>query len=77
MQQNHGDEAHAEMKIAQSLTENSLSKDRNNLSGMLDNKPAGDGPADTHVDAAAMAAAAAGRQQVNRTQDHERVSRAQ
>jgi tetratricopeptide (TPR) repeat protein len=54
MQQHHEDEAHAEMKIAQALTENSLSKDRNNLSGMLDTKPAGDGPADTHVDAAAM-----------------------
>jgi tetratricopeptide (TPR) repeat protein len=59
MQQHHEDEAHAEMKIAQTLTENSLSKDRNNLSGMLDNKPAGDGPADTHVDAAAMSPAAA------------------
>ena len=54
MQQHHEDEAHAEMKIAQALTENSLSKDRNNLSGMLDTKPAGDGPADAHVDAAAM-----------------------
>ena len=41
MQQHHEDEAHAEMKIAQALTENSLSKDRNNLSGMLENKPAG------------------------------------
>ena len=59
MQQHHEDEAHAEMKIAQALTENSLSKDRNNLSGMLDTKPAGDGPADTHVDAAAMAPGAA------------------
>jgi tetratricopeptide (TPR) repeat protein len=59
MQQHHEDEAHAEMKVAQSLTENSLSKDRNNLSGMLDTKPAGDGPADTHVDAAAMLPAAA------------------
>ena len=64
MQQHHEDEAHAEMKIAQALTENSLSKDRNNLSGMLDTKPAGDGPAgdgpaDTHVDAAAMSPAAA------------------
>jgi tetratricopeptide (TPR) repeat protein len=59
MQQHHEDEAHAEMKIAQALTENSLSKDRSNLSGMLDSKPAGDGPADTHVDAAAMSPAAA------------------
>jgi tetratricopeptide (TPR) repeat protein len=59
MQQHHEDEAHAEMKIAQSLTENSLKKDRNNLSGMLDNKPAGDGPAGTNVDATAMALAAA------------------
>ena len=59
MQQHHEDEAHAEMKIAQALTENSLSKDRNNLSGMLDIKPSGDGTADTHVDAAAMAPAAA------------------
>ena len=64
MQQHHEDEAHAEMKIAQTLTENSLSKDRNNLSGMLESKPAGDGPAgdgpaDTHVDAAAMSPAAA------------------
>ena len=59
MQQHHEDEAHAEMKIAQALTENSLSKDRNNLSGMLDNKPAGDGPADAHVDAAAMSPTAA------------------
>jgi tetratricopeptide (TPR) repeat protein len=58
MQQHHEEEAHAEMKIAQALTENSLSKDRNNLSGMLDTKPAGDGPADTHVDAAAMSPAA-------------------
>jgi tetratricopeptide (TPR) repeat protein len=58
MQQHHEDEAHAEMKIAQALTENSLSKDRNNLSGMLDTKPADDGPADTHVDAAAMSPAA-------------------
>jgi tetratricopeptide (TPR) repeat protein len=59
MQQHHEDEAHAEMKIAQALTENSLSKDRNNLSGMLDNKTAGDGPADAHVDAAVMSPAAA------------------
>jgi tetratricopeptide (TPR) repeat protein len=59
MQQHHEDEAHAEMKIAQALTENSLSKDRSNLSGMIDSKPAGDGPADTHVDAAAMSPAAA------------------
>jgi tetratricopeptide (TPR) repeat protein len=58
MQQHHEDEAHAEMKIAQALTENSLSKDRNNLSGMLDNKPVGDGTADTHVDTTAMAPAA-------------------
>src|ERR1700722_12113950 len=64
MQQHHEDEAHAEMKIAQALTENSLSKDRNNLSGMLDTRtagdaPAGDGPADAHLDAAAMSPAAA------------------
>jgi len=59
MQQHHEEEAHAEMKIAQSLTENSLSKDRNNLSGMLDTKPAGDGATETHVDAAAMSPAAA------------------
>src|SRR3984957_14752926 len=64
MQQHHEDEAHAEMKIAQTLTENSLSKDRNNLSGMLDTRtagdaPAGDGPADAHLDAAAMSPAAA------------------
>jgi len=58
MQQHHEDEAHAEMKIAQALTENSLKKDRGNLSGMLDNKPAGDGPADPQVDAAAMSPAA-------------------
>ncbi len=59
MQQHHEDEAHAEMKIAQALTENSLSKDRNKLSGMLDNKPAGVGPADTPVDAAGLSPAAA------------------
>jgi tetratricopeptide (TPR) repeat protein len=58
MQQHHEEEAHAEMQIAQAITEKSLSKDRGNLAGMLDNKPTGEGASDIQADAAAMTASA-------------------
>jgi tetratricopeptide (TPR) repeat protein len=54
MQKHEEDAAHAEMQIAHAFADKALSKDKNQLAGLLDNKPAGGGPSNADVDAASM-----------------------
>lgn len=57
MQKHEEDAAHAEMQIAHTFADKALSKDKNRLAGMLDNKPSGGGTSNADVDAAGMAPA--------------------
>jgi len=54
MQKHEEDAAHAEMQIAHAFADKALSKDKNQLAGLLDNKPAGGGASNADVDAASM-----------------------
>ena len=56
MQKHEEDAAHAEMQIAHAFADKALSKDKSQLAGLLDNKPAGSGASNAGVDAAGMAA---------------------
>ncbi len=55
MQKHQEDAAHAEMQIAHAFADKALSKDKSQLAGLLDNKPAGGGASNSGVDAAGMA----------------------
>ena len=55
MQQHHEAEAHSEMQIAHAFADKALKKDKTELAGLLNTKPASATPSDTQVDAAAMA----------------------
>ncbi|MGA2907122.1 MAG: tetratricopeptide repeat protein [Terracidiphilus sp.] len=55
MQKHEEDAAHAEMQIAHAFADKALSKDKSQLAGLLDNKPAGGGASNSGVDAAGMA----------------------
>ena len=57
MQQHQEQEAHAEMQIAHAFADKALSKDKTQLAGLLDNKPATGGASDARVDPSAMAPA--------------------
>jgi tetratricopeptide (TPR) repeat protein len=52
MQQHRQEEAHAEMQIARTITERALKKDRNNLSGMLQNRTGNAAYSDVPADSA-------------------------
>jgi tetratricopeptide (TPR) repeat protein len=56
MQEHHPDRAHAEMQIAHDFADKALSKDKNKLAGLLDDKPTGGGQANAQVDATSMTA---------------------
>lgn len=56
MQKHEEDAAHAEMALAHALADKALTKDKTQLAGLLDNKTAGAGAANSGVDAAGMAA---------------------
>lgn len=55
MQKHEEDAAHAEMQIAHAFADKALSKDKSQLAGLLDNKPAGGGASNSGIDAAGMA----------------------
>jgi tetratricopeptide (TPR) repeat protein len=55
MQKHEEDAAHAEMALAHALADKALTKDKTQLAGLLDNKTAGAGAANSGVDAAGMA----------------------
>jgi tetratricopeptide (TPR) repeat protein len=59
MQEHREQEAHAEMQIAHRLADNALLKDKRELAGLLEEKPAGEGVPDTWLDGAAPAASLA------------------
>ncbi|MGB8030241.1 MAG: tetratricopeptide repeat protein [Terracidiphilus sp.] len=54
MQKHQEEKAHAEMQIAHTFADKALSKDKNQLAGLLDNKPEGGGASNSAIDAAAM-----------------------
>ena len=58
MQEHREQEAHAEMQIARTFADNALSKDKSELAGLLDAKPADEGVPGAHPDGAATALAA-------------------
>jgi tetratricopeptide (TPR) repeat protein len=55
MQKHQEDAAHAEMQIAHAFADKALSKDKSQLAGLLDNKPAGGGASNSGIDATGMA----------------------
>jgi tetratricopeptide (TPR) repeat protein len=55
MQKHEEDAAHAEMQIAHAFADKALSKDKSQLAGLLDNKPASGGASNSGIDAAGMA----------------------
>jgi len=56
MQKHQEDAAHAEMQIAHAFADKALSKDKSQLAGLLDNRPAGGGASNAGVDTTGMAA---------------------
>ena len=54
MQKHEEDAAHAEMQIAHAFADKALTKDKTQLAGLLDSKPAGGGASNASFDAAGM-----------------------